>query len=341
MFIDRGLVKFVSTLKNQIYNHLYIILLGSWRCLRNWYFGRRGMLPQVHLYHKENHTPVDSYWARHTVGSRPFVSRAQSITYLKRRSSEHPPIKELMQLYRDHSGKILLDYGCGPGNDLIGFALYSHAKRLIGIDISKKSLHLAGYRLALHRIDPKEVELINISDAFSKIPLDDSSVDYINCSGVLHHVSDPALILREFYRVLKPGSRACIMVYNYNSIYLHLVVAYVRMILDGEFRGQSVREAFSKNTDGRDCPISRCYRPEEFIEICGNVNFKDVDYAGGYFWNYVLKLFKRYNRIALEDDRLSIEHKNFLKGLKQDDQGFLTHQGKYAGVGGVYWLTKS
>ncbi len=49
-------------------------------------------------------------------------------------------------------------YGCGPGNDLVGFLLWGHARQVIGIDISRKALELARRRLALHRIDGSQGE---------------------------------------------------------------------------------------------------------------------------------------------------------------------------------------
>src|SRR5205807_1671750 len=110
-------------------------------------------------------------------------------------------------------------------------------------------------RLALHRIEANRVRLIQLSDQDETIPLTSASVDHVNCIGVLHHTSRPDLILAEFYRVLKSGGTGCIMVYNYESVWLHLYTAYERMILEGAFQGLSIRAAFAKNVDGEGCPI--------------------------------------------------------------------------------------
>jgi ubiquinone/menaquinone biosynthesis C-methylase UbiE len=283
---------------------------------------------------------VDHYWSEHTVNSKPFKTARESEEYLKWRASVYPKFPELMQMYGSHDGEVVLDYGCGPGNDLVGFAIYTRAAKVVGIDISPKALKLSAARLALHEVPSERVELILSSDSLSSVPLEDASVDYINCSGVLHHTTDPRPILKDFYRVLRPGSRACIMVYNRDSLWLHLFTAYERMIVEGAFRGMSVEEAFARNTDGVECPIARCYSAEEFREMCEAAGFA-CEYAGGYLSDTELKSYRKHHRAALRDERLADEHKRFIGELVFDAEGLPTHQGKYAGIGGVYWLTKA
>ena len=245
-----------------------------------------------------------------------------------------------MELYTDRCGEVILDYGCGPGNDMMGFSLFSNACKVIGLDVSKKSLEMAKHRLELHRIDPSKVELINIRDSAPTISLADDSVDYVHCCGVLHHVTDPSAVLKEFFRVLSPHSRANVMVYNYDSVWLHLYVAYEMQILGRKFSGVSIREAFSKSTDGEDCPIARCYKPAEFVSICESAGF-DVDFVGGYLARTELDSLSRHARSALNDEKLDEEHKRFIGNLVFDRRHYPVHMGKYAGVGGVYRLRKS
>lgn len=283
-------------------------------------------------------TPVDSYWGSHTVNSTPFKSAQESLQYLEWRFEEYPLFRELMGLWGDHHEHTVLDYGCGPGNDLVGFLIHSRAKKVIGVDVSEKALTLASQRLSLHRIDPGRVELIQTSDAQPQIPLPDHSIDYIYCEGVLHHTSFPQAILQEFRRILKPASTCCIMVYNFNSIWLHLYTAFEKMILQNAFPGMSLQDAFARTTDGVECPIARCYVPEEFIELCKQTGFQ-VEYLGGYLSRFEIDLLKRLGSQALEDDRLGKTHKDFLRSLENDKNGLPIYHGKPAGIGGVYKLT--
>jgi ubiquinone/menaquinone biosynthesis C-methylase UbiE len=284
-------------------------------------------------------TPVDSYWSEHLVCSQRFTSAKKSLQYLEWRFEQYPLFRELMNLYGNHDDEVVLDYGCGPGNDLVGFAVYTGAKKVIGIDISPEALELAAERLALHSIDPGRIQLIQTSDSSSSIPLGDSSVDFIYCEGVLHHTSQPQSIMRELYRILKPDSQASIMVYNRNSIWFHFYTAYDKIILQNAFAGLSLDQAFSKNTDGEECPIARCYAPEEFIAICQHVGFQ-CQYAGGYLSLHEISLLKELGQKAISDMRLPSEHRAFLRSLEYDHNGYPKYEGKHAGIGGVFWLKK-
>lgn len=285
----------------------------------------------------DGQTDVDRYWSRHTVNSKPFKSADASAAYLEWRFDQYPLYREFMDLWGEHDGQTLLDFGCGPGNDVTGFLLYTDAARVIGIDVSPKALGLAQRRLELHGVDPSRFELLLTSDASPTVPLESDSVDYLQSSGVLHHTSDPAALLRELHRVLRPDGDARVMVYNYDSVWLHLYTAFVKMVREGAFAGLSVREAFGRNTDGDDCPIARCYRPDEFGRLCEEAGFS-WEFAGGYPARYELDLLAKHRDAAIASSELAEEHRRFLRELERDEHGYPLYRGKHAGVGGVYHL---
>lgn len=294
------------------------------------------------FYYNQQHinaTAVDSYWGGHTVNSAPFTTKQQSLEYLEWRFDQYPRFRETMVLWGDHKNQVILDYGCGPGNDITGFLSYSNAQKVIGMDVSEKALILARKRLSLHKFDPHRFELLKVSDAEPKIPLPDQVIDYIYCEGVLHHTSHPGEILSEFHRILKPGGNACIMVYNRKSIWLHLYVAYEKMVVQNAFPGFDLNDAFARSTDGEACPISRCYDSEDFKAICANAGFK-AEFVGGYLSIFEIDLLKKSLNRALDDPRLPEEHKIFLKRLTYDTEGLPYFEDKYAGIGGVYNLQR-
>jgi len=284
-------------------------------------------------------TAVASYWREYTVNSHPFSTRWESRKYYEWLVKVYPLLDELMDFNQNRSDQVILDYGCGPGNDIFRFLIINNAKKVFGMDLSLKAMELARQRLSLYEINPDRLELIQCSDSVNTLPLDSESIDHINCAGVLHHTITPERILSELYRVLKNGSSGNIMVYNQDSIFYHLHIAHRVMITQNRYNGMSVKEAFARSTDGENCPISRCYKADEFSVICRNAGF-EVEYSGGYFDRLEPYLLKEFGKKAMNDKRLAGEHREFLSRLELDERGYPTFQGKYAGIGGVYKIYK-
>jgi SAM-dependent methyltransferase len=300
---------------------------------------RRGDRPAVRHSSNGERTAVDQYWTDHTVAAKKFANTRDSEAFLEWRFAQYPLFREFTGLWGEHDGEVILDYGCGPGNDLTGYALYTGAMKIIGFDVSPRALELARDRLALHRIPPERVELIEGSDSTVGIPLADASVDFLQSQGVLHHTSDPEAILRELHRVLRPGGRGLIMVYNRASLWFHLYTAYEKMILEDAFGGLDVHEAFRRNTDGPECPISRSYPPAEWVALCEAAGF-EAEFVGGYPSTTELRALEESWAKAIADPRLGGEHRDFLRALTFDPAGRPMFEGAHAGIGGTYHLRK-
>jgi ubiquinone/menaquinone biosynthesis C-methylase UbiE len=275
----------------------------------------------------------EAYWTRVNVTNHyQFKSREDSIEYFEWRNMLYSNYIENMPV-TGFDGKVILDYGCGPGHDLVGFAEFSKPRRLIGMDVSASSLAEARQRLALHS---NEVELILISEDEHHLPLKDGTVDIVHSSGVLHHTPDPGAILREFRRIIKPDGTAQIMVYNYNSVFVHLGVAYQKMIVDKEFPNITLAEAFQRSTDGPQCPISRYCLPEGFIASANEAGFEcSLRGVGLSYWEMQL-LPLRFE--ALCNRALSHESRKFLYALKFDECGRPVYGDHLAGIDACYLL---
>jgi ubiquinone/menaquinone biosynthesis C-methylase UbiE len=288
---------------------------------------------------RRNSTSVERYWNRHTVNSVPFESATESSDYLEWRFTKYPLFRELMDLWGSHDGATVLDYGCGPGDDVTGFLLHTGARGVLGADISQKALSLTASRLALHSSDRERYQLLQISEARPRLLLDDAGLEYVHCAGVIQHSTAPELVLGELARVLRPGGRGRITVYNRDSLSFHLYTAYTRRIRDGLFAGLTADEAFARKTDGPECPVSRAYRPSEFCELASRAGF-EVEFLGGYFADIELDLWRSSGADALAEPQLSHEHKDFLRMLRDDADGYRCFEGHYAGVGGVFSIRR-
>jgi SAM-dependent methyltransferase len=275
------------------------------------------------------------YWCDLNVTEhKQFTTADESLAYFHWRNSQYYPYIDLMPV-AGQDGKTVLDYGCGPGNDLVGFSAYSRPKRLIGMDISLRSVAEAKARVALHA---DQVEVIPISERDNnRLPLENASMDYIHSSGVVHHATDPATVLREFRRVLRPSGTCRIMIYNYDSLWLHLHVAYVKIFLENAFPGMDLRSAFGKTTDGYHCPIARVYRPKEFIDLVEPCGFKCRFLGAAVSLFETALLPRRFD--ALYNIKFPREHRDFLLALKFCAKGFPMYNGAYAGLDGCFELT--
>jgi ubiquinone/menaquinone biosynthesis C-methylase UbiE len=105
----------------------------------------------------------------------------------------------------------LLDAGCGRTAPIL--AKYKgKARRLIGVDLVEFGAAMPG--LELYHSD------------LAAIPIEDNCVDVMMARSVMEHVTDPARVYSESYRVLKPGGRFTFLTANlwdYASIIAKLI----------------------------------------------------------------------------------------------------------------------
>ena len=95
------------------------------------------------------------------------------------------------------------DLGIGTGG--LAATLAPFVGKLIGVDRSPAMLKEAGRRL--EGMDNVEVRLGDLEE----LPIGDGALDVAILSLVLHYVVDPAQVLREAWRTLKPGGRTLVV----------------------------------------------------------------------------------------------------------------------------------
>ena len=100
-------------------------------------------------------------------------------------------------------GLVVADLGCGTGSILA--ELGPHVKRAIGVDNSADMLAAARARCA----GMPGVELLQAD--LSAVPLPVGACDATVCVLSLIYVPDPAKVLLEMHRLLRPGGRAVIV----------------------------------------------------------------------------------------------------------------------------------
>jgi SAM-dependent methyltransferase len=127
----------------------------SLHCLRQCYFGwviNAKRLVFDWLIRKRNQrrdsgalepaTNSTQYWSHHTVEVFTPASARESLDYFHWRVNQYPGYLELAPV-AGLDNMDVVDFGCGPGHDLVGIGHYSRPKSLVGFDVSELALGLA------------------------------------------------------------------------------------------------------------------------------------------------------------------------------------------------------
>lgn len=105
-------------------------------------------------------------------------------------------------------GQSVLDVGCGNGAflALLGRVIRPHGQA-VGLDYSSAFVDEARARINVEGLD--DCATVVEGDAY-KLPFDDNSFDAARCERVLMHLDDPAAVLREMRRVVRPGGNVVV-----------------------------------------------------------------------------------------------------------------------------------
>jgi SAM-dependent methyltransferase len=154
---------------------------------------------------------IERYWnarihdlemTEHPVGSREFFEELDEYRFDK--------LHYLPRLvdFESYRGRTLLEVGCGVGTDLVRFA--RGGAIVTGVDLSRTAIDLAERNLTLHAVQARELRVANAE----ALPFADASFELVYAHGVVQYTADPARLVRECHRVLRPGGEAIFMVYN-------------------------------------------------------------------------------------------------------------------------------
>ncbi len=113
-----------------------------------------------------------------------------------------PENRFILQQIGNVRGKLLLDLGCGAGENSVYFA--SRGARCVASDYSLGMVEVA-LKLAQSNGVAIEGRVINAM----AIDYPDNTFDIVYASNLLHHIPNPKLTIREIHRVLKPGGVMC------------------------------------------------------------------------------------------------------------------------------------
>jgi len=115
---------------------------------------------------------------------------------------EHTRLRVIAEMATGQPTDTILEVGCGGGHILDRIT----AGTLYGVDLSPFMLEKARARLG----DRATI----VKGDGQRLPFDDGMFTTVVCSEVIEHVPDPAALISEIARVLKPGGTAIISIPN-------------------------------------------------------------------------------------------------------------------------------
>jgi SAM-dependent methyltransferase len=153
---------------------------------------------------------VRDYWerhihdleiTRHPVGSRGFFDDLDQYHFEK--------LHHLLRLvdFDGYAGRRVLEVGCGAGVDLARFA--RGGAIATGVDVAQSAIDLARANFAQQGLEGE----FHVADA-ERLPFPDDSFDLVYAHGVVQYTANPARLVAECRRVLRPGGEAIFQVYN-------------------------------------------------------------------------------------------------------------------------------
>ncbi|WP_414588413.1 class I SAM-dependent methyltransferase [Scytonema sp. PCC 10023] len=127
----------------------------------------------------------------------------------------------------------ILDAGCGTGVGTEYLVHLNPAASVVGIDLSTKALEVAKERCQRSGANRVQFHHLSLYDV-EQLP---GEFDFINCVGVLHHLSDPIRGIQALAKKLAPGGLMHIFVYGELGRWEIQLMQKAIALLQGDKRG--------------------------------------------------------------------------------------------------------
>ncbi|MBI1374160.1 MAG: bifunctional demethylmenaquinone methyltransferase/2-methoxy-6-polyprenyl-1,4-benzoquinol methylase UbiE [Phycisphaera sp.] len=126
---------------------------------------------------------------------------------------------------------VVVDVACGTGDLSLAFA-DAGPKRVLGIDFTHNMTVIAGHKRAARGASLATPVHFADGDAM-QLPLPDATADVVSIAFGIRNVAEPAKAIGEFYRILRPGGRVCILEFSLptNPLMLAMYNFYFRHIM--------------------------------------------------------------------------------------------------------------
>lgn len=165
------------------------------------------------------------------------------------------------------------EFGLGYGS--LSQFLAANSKTYTGVDIAEGPVSIVNDRISHHNLESKASA---IQGSALNMPFEDGSLDLLVSIGCFHHTGNFSKCVDETYRVLRPGGKAVLMVYNKYSYRRWLgwpIKTMASLLKVNNFEVTSDERAeYDLDTSGNSAPETQFYSILEIKNI--SKKFKDV-----------------------------------------------------------------
>lgn len=211
---------------------------------------------------------------RVSIGSKAFFENADA-TFYRWNEPLHSPDGHFAKLfdYPSFRGKRVLEVGCGMGCMAMNWA--QQGALVTAVDLNPVAVAQTRRRFELFGL-PGDIQEVD----GERLPFADETFDFVYSWGVLHHTPGTRQAIAELARVLKPGGRAGVMLYNRESFLYRFVIRWQEGFVNLERRWLDDLGLASRYSDGdrregnpHTWPVTRAeiehdlFRPFEAVSV--------------------------------------------------------------------------
>lgn len=169
----------------------------------------------------------------------------------------------------------VLEIGLGYGT--LGAAIANRGAAYHGVDIAPGPVAMMRHRLSIEGFAHENVTQASAA----ALPFADATFDFVYSIGCLHHTGQLATAVDEVHRVLSPGGRAVVMLYNAHSFRqlrrVHLRNAVRRLLRRPQVTATEAAAMYDTDASGAAAPFTEFVSPAKARRLFGR--FEDVEIA--------------------------------------------------------------
>lgn len=162
---------------------------------REWRFSRQALLEWMVAGHSQEYVQAENQVKDYFNQVAPQYNEQRSIVY------GNALLDIIFHQAEVNAKQVVADIGAGTG--YLTLELAKKAGQVLAVDNSPRMLSVAK-----EQADRESLSNIEFLEGTAEeLPISSKYVDLVFANMLLHHVNDPLCVLREMYRILKPGGR--------------------------------------------------------------------------------------------------------------------------------------